>query len=770
MEKEKKAARGQRVDFLTPEKAPSEIYGLLWWVILYTLLTVGAELALDAVWPDKRAYLPAVLLMGFLLLGSGAARRFRPARWNIVPELLPVAELLVSFLLGNPIVGGADWVNGFLRQWNASHNTFYREIAVSATRWDQTAFLLLVLFAIGWLVFFLLRRKRLWLVLAYAGFFTTLGFLPRSGSVLWFPLLLGGLLGYFLSGKTLLTTVRAAAAWALAFGVLLLGLLLPAGELESVTQLRTDTDRRIHDLRYGPERLPLGNLYESGKLSGEDETELQVRSKQSKDLYLRAFLGGSYSGGSWQTLPDSAYGGDNTGMFTWLKNRDFQPHTQLSRYAALGTAGPETNLVEIQVGKASREWYYAPGSLETFRDGQARVDKDREITARGLLGKQSYEYEELSGSRPGELTVPESWVTNPQTEAQKDYLASEAVYREFVYESYTGVDASLAELMDILFHDEEPDSDSTFSVLTHVREVLRNRCRYDGAGVEIPAGEEPIAYFLTRSRRGNAALFASAAVEALRSYGIPARYAEGYYCPVARLTEAQGAAATLTGQDRHAWVEVYYDGIGWIAVDVTPGYYYDLVSLQRLVNLPEDVTKTADLNKNDFLADEKPSKDGASSTQTAEPVSVKLSVGRLLGVLVLPVLLAALAVLLAEVLRLSAILVLRRRFRREPPLEQARLAEKLLFAVLSAKGIHAGLGWNTERLDGILAKTFPKVQPGEYARVCGLLEKAVYGDISPEIYEQRTVLALLRKLDTPPSGGLRAQFRSRYGWILTAVR
>lgn len=52
-----------------------------------------------------------------------------------------------------------------------------------------------------------------------------------------------------------------------------------------------------------------------------------------------------------------------------------------------------------------------------------------------------------------------------------------------------------------------------------------------------------------------------------------------------------------------------------------------------------------------------------------------------------------------------------------------------------------------------------------------MLEKAVYGDIPPEVYEERTIRALLRKLNVAVTGsGLRAWLRSRYGWIPAAVR
>lgn len=58
-----------------------------------------------------------------------------------------------------------------------------------------------------------------------------------------------------------------------------------------------------------------------------------------------------------------------------------------------------------------------------------------------------------------------------------------------------------------------------------------------------------------------------------------------------------------------------------------------------------------------------------------------------------------------------------------------------------------------------------------YKGYCALLEKAVYGDIPPEVYEERTIRALLRKLNVAVTGsGLRAWLRSRYGWIPAAVR
>ena len=51
-----------------------------------------------------------------------------------------------------------------------------------------------------------------------------------------------------------------------------------------------------------------------------------------------------------------------------------------------------------------------------------------------------------------------------------------------------------------------------------------------------------------------------------------------------------------------------------------------------------------------------------------------------------------------------------------------------------------------------------------YKGYCTLPEKAVYGDIPPEVYEERTIQTLLRKLNVAVTGsGLRA-------WLPAAVR
>ncbi|RST82493.1 transglutaminase domain-containing protein [Blautia sp. SG-772] len=98
--------------------------------------------------------------------------------------------------------------------------------------------------------------------------------------------------------------------------------------------------------------------------------------------------------------------------------------------------------------------------------------------------------------------------------------------------------------------------------------------------------------------------YAATAAEAFRAYGIPTRYVEGYYLSGDDIHSEASGINKLTGADAHAWVEVYFDGVGWLSLDVTPGYYYDAVSLQQMIGMPEQASKNAALEDPSFEANQ----------------------------------------------------------------------------------------------------------------------------------------------------------------------
>ena len=80
-------------------------------------------------------------------------------------------------------------------------------------------------------------------------------------------------------------------------------------------------------------------------------------------------------------------------------------------------------------------------------------------------------------------------------------------------------------------------------------------------------GVPPLVDFVTRSKRGYCQHYAGAMALMLRSLGIPARVAVGFTSGV---YDKDDQTWTVTDHNAHAWVEVWFQGWGWLPFDPTP--------------------------------------------------------------------------------------------------------------------------------------------------------------------------------------------------------
>lgn len=81
-----------------------------------------------------------------------------------------------------------------------------------------------------------------------------------------------------------------------------------------------------------------------------------------------------------------------------------------------------------------------------------------------------------------------------------------------------------------------------------------------------PSNRDFVSFFLLSSKEGFCSYFASAMAVMARMADLPCRYVEGYMAPAAG---AEGAV--ITGENAHAWVEIYFQGVGWVPFNPTPG-------------------------------------------------------------------------------------------------------------------------------------------------------------------------------------------------------
>lgn len=107
--------------------------------------------------------------------------------------------------------------------------------------------------------------------------------------------------------------------------------------------------------------------------------------------------------------------------------------------------------------------------------------------------------------------------------------------------------------------------------VTALREMIQERCLYTLQAPAVPRGEDAAAYFLLQSQRGACDLFATSLAVTARLAGIPARVVTGY-----QVGEYDAASQTVhvLDSDAHAWVEIYFPGVGWVPFDMQANEEY----------------------------------------------------------------------------------------------------------------------------------------------------------------------------------------------------
>lgn len=113
----------------------------------------------------------------------------------------------------------------------------------------------------------------------------------------------------------------------------------------------------------------------------------------------------------------------------------------------------------------------------------------------------------------------------------------------------------------------------------------------------VPQGEDFALYFLETLQEGYCIHFATAAALMLRALDIPTRFITGYVVnvPVIRVDQT----VVVTDRNAHAWVEVFYDDIGWLYLEATPPGGGSAIPVGRphtpRVEAPESTTSPPDI-------------------------------------------------------------------------------------------------------------------------------------------------------------------------------
>lgn len=352
-----------------------------------------------------------------------------------------------------------------------------------------------------------------------------------------------------------------SAASFLLVGVIVAGvaaIFLQTGTMQSLSQSAKDT---LHHWRYekAEEVLPEGDLSEPVVKAESTDTILSVTADTAQTLYLRGFIGDSYENGVWSAL-DAETAAEEKDLFYWLHQSGFYPQSQLATAARL-MGNYQSGSVSVQNLAGCSLYRYEPCTVLPERAGLAKNRiQPSTVETSGLRGERGYSYETVSDAQ---TILPEllDFLQNDTSDGVKSYLQMESAYREFVYSYALTVPAEfraqLGAVLDQCCESYGPADSPTKEQAQTAALAFLESC-FDGSG--------DIALPLADTADGTTYQYATVAALALRYYGIPARYVEGY---TVKTTENEPTSVDASAAG--AWVEVYQDGIGWLPLALTPG-------------------------------------------------------------------------------------------------------------------------------------------------------------------------------------------------------
>ncbi len=162
--------------------------------------------------------------------------------------------------------------------------------------------------------------------------------------------------------------------------------------------------------------------------------------------------------------------------------------------------------------------------------------------------------------QPGDRIAVRSMVPKPSAEMLRAATTSNAPST-----IYTELPGGFPEVASDAAVSVTNDATTTFDKMIALQSWFRNEFDYN-IDVQLGSSNDAIESFL-RIKQGFCQQFAGTFAAMARSLGVPARVAVGFTDG----TLGSDGRYHVYGRNYHAWPEVWFDGIGWVAFEPTPG-------------------------------------------------------------------------------------------------------------------------------------------------------------------------------------------------------
>ena len=139
-------------------------------------------------------------------------------------------------------------------------------------------------------------------------------------------------------------------------------------------------------------------------------------------------------------------------------------------------------------------------------------------------------------------------------------------YPIWILERYLQLPNTLSDRTIELAKEIAEGRETPYDISEAVTQWLRESITYSDRVPIPPAEQDIIDWMLFDLKQGFCNYYATTEIMLLRSLGIPARLAVGY---AQGELDAETGLYTVRQRDAHAWVEVYFSGIGWVEFEPT---------------------------------------------------------------------------------------------------------------------------------------------------------------------------------------------------------
>ena len=298
--------------------------------------------------------------------------------------------------------------------------------------------------------------------------------------------------------------------------------------------------------------MPLGERRLGGRPDPDERLVMYVNA--SDTTYLRGAIMDTYTGAYWYDSISARRYYWNSPLYRARRDELFQAAYPL-------TASPAAQRFSVQFASSGASTLFVPQRIRSLETGEHMTpyfNQGSEIfLTRNLKSGNSYGGEYLSmqatDSGMAALAAQAARVEDPMYSAA---VSAYTLLPDHIQQELFDMAASIT-----------ANCESDWQKAVALRNYLRANYRYS-LDVQVPPRDVDFAaWFLLCEKQGYCTYFATAMTVLSRIAGLPARYVEGY----AANPDANGIAE-VHGTNAHAWTEIYFNGLGWVTFDATPGY------------------------------------------------------------------------------------------------------------------------------------------------------------------------------------------------------